>query len=386
MLRAALRRMPLPVPDATLLAAALLLLGIGLLMVASASVATAESLTGEPLYFFYRQLAYALVGVAAGAAALLIPSTAWERSGFALMAFAVFLLLIVLIPGVGVEVNNAQRWIDLGLVRVQASEPARLAIIMYLAGYVVRQQLELQHRIRGVLRALLPVCGACVLMLTQPDYGATAVLLAVVFVMLFLGGARLGSLLAIGGVVAAGLAVLATTAPYRLARLLSFRDPWADINNAGWQLAQSLIAIGRGEVTGVGLGNSVQKLLYLPEQHTDFIFAIYAEELGLVGVAALLSLFALVVWRGFSIGAEAERLGRLFQAYLVYGISFWFAIQALINMAVNTGLVPTKGLTLPLISFGGSSLVVSCVSLALVLRVGYENRRVGNAAPSGVPA
>ena len=297
-----------------------------------------------------------------------------------------FLLLIVLIPGVGVEVNNAQRWIDLGLVRVQASEPARLAIIMYLAGYVVRQQLELQHRIRGVLRALLPVCGACVLMLTQPDYGATAVLLAVVFVMLFLGGARLGSLLAIGGVVAAGLAVLATTAPYRLARLLSFRDPWADINNAGWQLAQSLIAIGRGEVTGVGLGNSVQKLLYLPEQHTDFIFAIYAEELGLVGVAALLSLFALVVWRGFSIGAEAERLGRLFQAYLVYGISFWFAIQALINMAVNTGLVPTKGLTLPLISFGGSSLVVSCVSLALVLRVGYENRRVGNAAPSGVPA
>ncbi len=384
MIGAIARRVPWPVPDLPMLGAALCLLGIGLVMVASASVATAESLTGDPLYFFFRQLAYALIGVLGAALALFVPSRAWEHSGFMLLAFAVFLLLLVLIPGVGLEVNSARRWIDLGLVRVQASEPARLAMILYLAGYIVRHQIELQHRIRGVIKALVPVGAACMLLLSQPDYGATAVLLSITFVMLFLGGARLGSLLAIGASVAAALAILATTAPYRLARLLSFRDPWADINNSGWQLAQSLIAIGRGEIDGVGLGNSVQKLLYLPEQHTDFIFAIYAEELGTVGVAVLLSLFAVVVWRGFVIAATAERLGDRFQAYMVYGISFWFGAQALINIAVNTGLVPTKGLTLPLISFGGSSLVVTCVALALVMRVGYENRRRSAEQPLGV--
>lgn len=386
MIGALRRRMLLPQPDALLAVPALLLLALGLVMVASASVASAQHLTGDPLYFLERQIAYAVVGVAAAAAMLFIPIEAWQRSGFGLLALAMFLLAVVLVPGVGVEVNNARRWIDLGAVRIQASEPARLAIMLYLAGYIVRHQAAVQHRFAGVLRALIPVGLAGVLQLAQPDYGATAILLIVAFAMLFLGGARLGALLGLAALAAGALALLATTAPYRLARLLSYRDPWADINDSGWQLAQSLIAIGRGELTGVGLGNSVQKLLYLPEQHTDFIFAILAEELGLLGVCALLALFALVVWRAFAIGAHAERLERSYAALVAYGIGFWIGVQALINIAVNTGLAPTKGLTLPLISFGGSSLVTCCAALGILARIAWENRREDAMRPSGVPA
>lgn len=350
------------------------LLAWGLVMVASASVAQGQKMTGEPFYFFYRQLAFTVIGGLAAWAAFCVPMHVWERKSGLLAVGGLLLLLIVLIPGIGVKVNHARRWIDLEFIRIQASEPARLALIMYLAGYIVRRQGRLQNTLGGLLIPFLPLVLAAFLLLLEPDFGATAILMAVAFLMLFLGGGRL---LYLGGmvVVAAGLlALIAISAPYRLRRIMGFTDPFADMEGGGWQLANSLIAVGRGEWTGVGLGNSLQKLLYLPEMHTDFIFAILAEEFGLIGVLALIALFGVMVWRGFLIGAQADALGERFKACLVYGLTAWLGLQSLINMAVNMGALPTKGLTLPLLSYGGSSLITVLILIALILRVDYENR------------
>jgi cell division protein FtsW len=360
--------------DAWLCTALAILLSLGLVMVASASLAQAEKLTGEPFYFFYRQLMFIGLGGLIGFIMYCVPMKQWESTSLWLYVFALFLLVMVLVPGVGISVNAARRWIDLGVFRLQASEAARLALIIYLAGYIARRQAVLQNTFKGLfvpLAALLPACG---LLLAEPDFGATAILMGVAFLMLFLGGARVHYYLGLVAVAGGALAVIAIAAPYRLKRLLNFTNPWADVENGGWQLAQSLIAVGRGEWTGVGLGNSVQKLLYLPEMHTDFIFAILAEELGLLGIAVLLALFMVVLWRGFAIGRAAELDRRYFQAYLCYGLTGWLGMQALINMAVNMGLLPTKGLTLPLLSYGGSSLLTVCAMLGLILRVDYENR------------
>jgi cell division protein FtsW len=258
--------------------------------------------------------------------------------------------------------------------RLQASEPARLALIMYLAGYIVRRQAKLQNTFSGVIVPLVPLAVAAVLLLLEPDFGATAILFCVAFVMLFLGGARLLHLGIIGLVGVAGLGLIAMTAAYRMRRLMNFTDPFADIENGGWQLANALIAVGRGEWTGVGLGSSVQKLLYLPEMHTDFIFAILAEEFGLLGIVTLIALFGVFIWRGFVIGARADARNERFKACLCYGLTVWVGLQALVNMAVNLGALPTKGLTLPLLSYGGSSLITVLCLLALILRVDYENR------------
>ncbi len=361
--------------DAWLCGAVVVLIAWGLIMVASASVAQAEKLTGEAFYFFYRQIVFAGIGAVLGAAIYCVPLEAWARMHIPLYLGAVLLLALVLIPGVGVTVNSARRWLDLGFFRFQASEPARLALIMFVAAYITRRQAALQSGLKGLLLPLGAMALPCLLLLMEPDFGATAILMAVVFLMLFLGGARIGYYAGMLAFVVVGLAYIAVAAPYRLKRLLNFTDPWADVENAGWQLAQSLIAVGRGEWTGVGLGNSVQKLLYLPEMHTDFIFAILAEELGLLGIAVLLGLFGVMIWRGFAIGRAAEEGGRLFAAFLAYGLTSWIGVQALINMAVNLGLLPTKGLTLPLISSGGSSLLTVCAMVGLLLRVDYENRR-----------
>lgn len=375
-----MNQLSLPLPraryglDTWLSLAAAILLVWGLVMVASASVAQAEKLTGQPFYFFWRQLLFIALGIGAGFAMYCVPMKQWEASGPWLVAFAIFLLIIVLIPGIGVKVNSARRWIDLGLFRLQASEPARLALILFLAGYITRRQVELQNGFKGLMMPLLLLLIPCGLLLLEPDFGATVILMAVAFLMLFLGGARVIYFGAMAGITVTIGALIAVAEPYRVRRLLNFLNPWADVENAGWQLAQSLIAVGRGEWAGVGLGNSVQKLLYLPEMHTDFIFAILAEEFGLLGVCLLLGLFALLVWRGFVIGREAESGGRLFQAHLCYGLAGWIGLQALINMAVNMGLLPTKGLTLPLLSYGGSSLIMVCAILGLILRVDYENR------------
>ncbi|HEY0973112.1 MAG TPA: putative lipid II flippase FtsW [Solimonas sp.] len=373
-------QLQLPMPraryglDPLLCVALFVLLAWGLLMVASASVAQAEKLTGDPFYYFYRQMLFGVIGLSVGFLMFCVPMRQWENTSIWLYAFALFLLAMVLVPGVGVVVNAARRWIDLGLFRLQASEPARLALILYLAGYITRRQAQLQHGLKGMLVPLAALLPACALLMAEPDFGATAILIGVAFLMLFLGGARVHYYLGLVAVAGTALAALAVAAPYRLKRLLNFTDPWADVENGGWQLAQSLIAVGRGDWNGVGLGNSVQKLLYLPEMHTDFIFAIVAEEMGLIGIAALLALFMVVLWRGFAIGRTAEVEQRRFQAYLCYGLTGWLGLQALINMAVNLGLLPTKGLTLPLLSYGGSSLITVCAMIGLILRVDYDNR------------
>ncbi|MGQ0586637.1 MAG: putative lipid II flippase FtsW [Gammaproteobacteria bacterium] len=368
--------------DPPLTVTALALLATGLVMVASASVAVAEKSTGAPLYYFYKQFSYALLGLTLGALAFAVPMRAWEQSGFWLLAFAFFLLVIVLIPGIGVKVNGARRWLDFGAFRLQASEPARLALILYLVGYVVRRRSELQSSFKGLLRPLVPVVLAAGLLMLEPDFGATALLLLVTFLLLFMAGARLLHLATFALAGAGALALLIVFGPsWRMARIGTFLNPWADMEHSGWQLTQSLIAIGRGEWTGVGLGNSVQKLLYLPETHTDFIFAIWAEEFGLLGVAVLLALFGVLVWRAFRIGAAAEQRGHAFATYLCYACGAWLGAQVLINMAVNMGLLPTKGLTLPLISYGGSSLVTVCLMVALVLRADHENRVAKAGAP-----
>lgn len=367
--------------DGILVGTTLVLLTWGLIMVASASVAQADKMTGAPFHFFYRQLLFVGLGLIAGIIIYLVPMRQWENSRMWLLLFAAFLLLVVLVPGLGLKINHARRWIDLGVFRLQASEPARLALILYLASYITRRQAELQNSFRGLVNPLGLLMIPALLLLLEPDFGATVVLFMVAFLMLFLGG---GQVRYLGGMVAlaVGAAVLLVVfEPYRMARILNFTDPWADVEHGGWQLAQSLIAVGRGEWTGVGLGNSVQKLLYLPEMHTDFIFAILAEEFGLLGIALLMTLFGVIVWRGFVIGNRAEQMGERFRAYLSYGLSSWIGFQALINMAVNMGLLPTKGLTLPLMSYGGSSLVTVCLILGLILRVDYENR-----VAAGVPA
>jgi len=368
--------------DGPFCAAVATLLGWGLVMVASASVAVGEKLGGDPLYFFDRQLMFVALGLVAGVAIFAVPMASWEKFGPLLLGLALVLLIIVLIPGIGLRINNARRWLDFGLFRLQASEPARLAVIIYLAGYIVRRQQRLQSNLMGLAAPFMPLGLIALLLLAEPDFGATAILFAVALLMLFLGGARLDFLGGSFAVLSAAFAIVATAAAYRMKRLMTFTNPWADAERSGWQLTQSLIAIGRGEWFGVGLGNSVQKLLYLPEMHTDFIFAILAEEFGLFGVLVLIALFGVVVWRGFVIGAEAERQGSLFSAYLCYGLSGWLGLQALINMAVNMGLLPTKGLTLPFISYGGSSLITVCVMVALILRVDHENRlaRAGHPA------
>lgn len=370
--------------DGVLVGATAMLMIWGLIMVASASLAQAEKMTGAPFHYFTRQFIFVLLGLSVGFVVYCVPMQQWEGSRAVLLLFAIFLLVIVLIPGLGLKVNNARRWIDFGLFRLQASEPARLALIIYLAGYITRRQLELQNSFKGLALPLGLLALPAILLLLEPDFGATVILFAVAFLMLFLGGARPLYFAGLAGIAAMLAGILAVAAPYRLKRLLNFTDPWGDIENGGWQLAQSLIAVGRGEWTGVGLGNSVQKLLYLPEMHTDFIFAILAEEFGLLGITVLLTLFGVVVWRGFVIGRQAELLDLRFRAYLCYGLSGWIGLQALINMAVNMGALPTKGLTLPLMSYGGSSLMTVCVILALILRVDYENRQALGIKPANM--
>ncbi len=367
-------RLPGVRPDLSLLAALAAILFIGLVMVGSASVAVGDRLTDAPLYFFYRQAIYALIGLVAGFAVLHVPLRFWQANTFSLLALGLGLLVLVLIPGIGHAVNGAQRWINLGPISLQVSEPARLCLILYVAGYASRRQIELAHSWGGLLRPLLFMLLASLLLLMEPNFGAAVILVTIAGMILFLAGARLFYLCVLAGGAGLLLVFAAFSSPYRLARLTSFADPWAHPYDTGFQLIQSLIAIGRGEIFGVGLGNSVQKLLYLPETHTDFLFAIYAEEFGLIGSLMVIGLFALVVWRGFMIARRAIDANQLFGGFVAYGLSAWLVLQAFVNISVNMGLLPTKGLTLPLMSYGGSSLVVMCIAAAFLLRVDMESR------------
>ncbi|MGJ8668176.1 MAG: putative lipid II flippase FtsW [Oceanococcus sp.] len=361
--------------DRGLLLPLVLLLALGLVMVASSSVAVADRYTGDSFHFLYKQLSFICIGTVGAAVLASIPLAVWERSSFLLLAMALLLLAIVLFPGIGHEVNGARRWLNLGFVQLQASEPARIALFMYLAAYAVRRGEELRSSWTGLAKPLLPLGAAVLLLLLEPDFGSSAVLVTVSLVLLFVAGARLRDLIVIGAFAIAAFGALMVAAPYRVARLLTFRDPWAHAFDGGFQLTQSLIAIGRGEWFGVGLGNSVQKLLYLPETHTDFIFAIFAEEFGLFGVVLLLGLLAAIMRASFRIARAANDQGQLFGAYLAYAIGFWLVLQSLLNIGVNMGALPTKGLTLPFMSYGGSSMVVSCSAMGLMLRIALEARR-----------
>ena len=361
--------------DRELLLAFLGLLALGLALMGSASFGIAEQHTGDPFHYLIRQGGYAGVGLLAAFAAAQIPSRHIECAGPWLLFAALALLTLVLIPGVGRTVNGATRWIPLGAVNVQAAELVKLCVIVYLGGYLVRHGATVRARATGSFKPMLFVALVGLLLLAQPDFGAVAVLLVTVLGMMFLGGARLwpfGLLLAVS---AAALALSAITEPYRLERLTGFMDPWADPYGSGFQLIQALIAIGRGEWFGAGLGASVQKLFYLPEAHTDFLYAVLAEELGLAGTLAVLGLYGWLTARIFAVARRAETLERPFNAFLCWGVGLWLAFQAFVHIGVNLGLLPTKGLTLPLMSYGGSSMVATCLALGLVFRVDYENRR-----------
>jgi cell division protein FtsW len=348
---------------------------LGLVMVTSASVSIASQATGEPFYYLERQLLLTLIGAACAALLFSIPTPLLERASGPLLAAAITLLGLVLIPGLGHAVNGSRRWLRLAGINFQVSELARMLVLVYLASYAVRREAELRESFTGLGKPLVLLAGASALLLAEPDFGAATVLFATGFALLFLAGARLRYVIATTALAAAGFAVLAVSSSYRLRRLTAFLDPWADPYNSGFQLTQSLIAIGRGQWLGVGLGDSVQKLFYLPEAHTDFLFAVLAEELGLAGVALTLALFLGLIWRSFQIARLAADANLRFQSLLAAGFGLWVGIQAFINIGVNMGVLPTKGLTLPLMSYGRSSLVVALAWVGLVLRVYHEATR-----------
>ncbi len=365
-------------PVLLLLVAGLLL--IGLVMVSSASIATAEREFANPFHYLERQLLAVVLGLIAAGLAMLIPSTVWERLSFPLLVVAFLMLTAVLIPGIGSEVNGSRRWIPLGVLNLQVSEVTRVLLLTYLASYIVRRQADLKDNLQAFLRPLGILMAAAGLLLLEPDFGAATVLMATGLGMLFLAGVKLRHFLALVALAVAGMGLLAVTSAYRLKRLTSFLDPWADPFNSGFQLTQSLIAIGRGEYFGVGLGASVQKLFYLPEAHNDFVFAVLAEEFGLVGVIITLALFVVLVGRTFHISRLAAQAGLTFQAYSAAALGIWLGAQAFINIGVNMGLLPTKGLTLPLLSYGGSSLLVTLGWLGMIMRIYHEASLSGRSA------
>lgn len=365
-----------PQYDLWLMGSTAILLGLGLVMVASSSITVAERSYGQPLYFLWRQLSALLIGLALGIAVVKTPLRVWQRGSAALLALAFVLLLLVLIPGVGREVNGSMRWIGLGPVSLQGSEPAKLCMIAYLAGYMVRHGERLRANFSGFIRPIVVVTVICGLLLLEPDYGAAVVVFATALGMLFMGGVPISRFIAWVLTASVALGSLAVVSPYRLQRLTSFLNPWDDPFHSGFQLTQALIAFGRGEWFGLGLGRSVQKLFYLPEAHTDFVFAVLAEELGLLGSVLAILLYFFIVWRAFVIAHVAEQSGKAFAAYMAYGIGLLIGLQSYINLGVNLGVLPTKGLTLPLMSYGSNSLVICCLLIALLIRVEHENHEV----------
>ncbi|WP_189466464.1 putative lipid II flippase FtsW [Litchfieldella qijiaojingensis] len=373
--------------DGWLAVAALALLLTGWVMVTSASTEVASSLTGNPYYFSIRHGIFVLVSLLAALLVIRVPLAWWRVNGPFLLLVGMALLVLVLV--VGREINGSKRWLSIPGVpfNLQASEVAKLFLITYMAGYLERFLPQVRREWGAFMRPLVVTMVVALLLIFEPDYGAVVVMTGCVMGMLLMAGAPLGRfVMLMAGVVALGFYV-AIAEPYRLARLTSFADPWADQFASGYQLTQALIAYGRGHWLGLGLGNSVQKLFYLPEAHTDFVFAVIAEELGLLGAIAVVGLFALLIYRALSVGRRAELARLPFAAYLSYGIALVIGSQAFINIAVSTGMLPTKGLTLPLLSYGGSSLLVSCIMVGMLLRVDIETRRaVRRASPTAPKA
>jgi cell division protein FtsW len=371
--------------DRSLAWAALLLAAMGLVAVYSASIATAEAsrYSGHnPAHFLLRHGLFLGLALLAATIVFLVPVRMWQTAAPWLFLCGVLLLVLVLVPGLGREVNGARRWLDLRVVSAQPSEAMKLAVVLYAADYTVRKHAVLKSFKRGLLPMLAVMLLVSWLLLREPDFGALVVTALIAFGVLFLGGMNGRHFSALLAMLAAGSALLVAFSPYRMQRILGFLDPWSDAYGKGYQLAHALIAFGRGEWLGVGLGSSVEKLLYLPEAHTDFLLAVIAEELGLAGVAVVIALFAWVVVRAFAIGRQAAQRERHFAALAAQGIGIWIGFQALVNMGVNMGLLPTKGLTLPLMSYGGTGLIVNCVALAILLRIDWENRQLMRGLPA----
>ena len=365
--------------DMLLLWSILFLLLTGMVMVYSASIAVAEAgrFTGNnPAYYLIRHSIFMVIGIVVAGLAFQVPIALWQKAAPWLFLFGLVLLVVVLIPGIGRDVNGARRWLSLGPINLQPSELMKFFVVLYAADFTIRK-MEHMHDLK---KAFLPLAGAMVLvgilLLKEPDFGAFVVIIAITSGILFLGGmrARLFAFLIV--VLLVAFSILIYVSPYRKDRILGFMDPWADAFGSGYQLSQALIAFGRGEWFGVGLGASVEKLFYLPEAHTDFLLAVIAEELGFVGVAVIIVLFAIIIHRAFAIGRQAVVFDRIYAALVAQGVGIWIGLQTLINMGVNMGWLPTKGLTLPLMSFGGSGIVTNCIALAVLLRVDWENRQM----------
>jgi cell division protein FtsW len=358
--------------DGAMIALWVALMTIGLIMVASASIAFAALNYDDAWYFARRHGIYLMMGMMVALFVMCLPMSVWQRYSGYLLLFTLLLLVIVLIPGIGRRVNGSQRWLSLGFISIQVSEIAKVCAVIFFASFFARRYQELHFGWQGFLKPLLIVGLFVVLLLLEPDFGSSVVLCGTVFAMMFIAGVRLWHFLLLIAIGVVSLAAVAIFSPYRMQRLITFLDPWADQFNSGYQLTQSLIGFGRGEWVGLGLGNSLQKLFFLPEAHTDFIFAIIAEEFGLVGAVVTLALFAALIWRIFLLSRQNLAMGRVFPALATFGIAILFSIQVFINAGVASGLLPTKGLTLPFISYGGSSLLINCLLMGFVVRARWE--------------
>lgn len=365
--------------DPVILWLAAALLGLGTVMVYSASISIAETArysNGQPHYFLVRHSIALCAGLCAAFVVVQVPMRLWQIAAPYLFMAGAALLIIVLIPGVGREVNGSQRWLGYGGMTLQPSELAKLFVVLYAADYTVRKAAHMASFRKGFLPMFCVMLLTGALLLQEPDFGAFAVITAIAMGILFLGGMNWRLFASLVVLLVVGFVLLIWTSPYRLQRVLGFMNPWSDPFGSGYQLSHALIAFGRGEWLGVGLGASVEKLFYLPEAHTDFLLSVIAEELGFAGVILTISAFAWLSWRAFSTGNQAARMGRYFSALVAQGVGLWIAVQTMINMGVNMGLLPTKGLTLPLLSYGGSSLLANCAALGLLLRVDFENRQM----------
>ena len=360
--------------DFPLLTACALLMGIGLVMIASASASVAEINNGNTYHYFVRHLVYIVLALIAGGLTLFVPMSMWERYSGWLLGLAFLLLVLVLIPGIGREVNGSKRWLGAGVFNIQPSELAKLFMVIFIAGYLVRRKEQVQYQFIGLFKPLVILVAMGGLLILEPDFGATVVMAGSIVVMFFLGGVGLRVSVPLLFALCGLLWYVVQFESYRIERLTNFTNPWQDQYGSGYQLTQALISFGRGEWLGLGLGNSIQKQFFLPEAHTDFVFSVLAEELGMIGALLTLALFMFVSVRALYIGVWAEQAKKYYSAYVAYGLALLWIAQVVINLGVNTGLLPTKGLTLPFISYGGSSLMVCCISLAILLRIEWERR------------
>ncbi len=364
-----------PLIDWVLLIIVLGLISFGMVMVASASIDFAAKTYGDGWYFFKRHLIFLGLSLAGAAVVFSIPSSVWNRYAIVLLLFGLLLLLLVLVPGIGKKVNGARRWLGLSAFSIQVSEVAKFCFVVFFASFLARRTEEFQYSWSAFFK-LIGILGAFVfLLLLEPDFGSSVVLSVTAGAMMFVAGVPIIRFILLAASGIGGLALIAVASPYRWQRLVTFLDPWAEQFSSGYQLVQSLIAFGRGQWFGLGLGNSLQKLFFLPEAHTDFIFAIIAEEFGLIGAVVLIGVFVALVWRILAVSFKARERDKPFVCFASFGIGIMLASQAFINMGVASGLLPTKGLTLPFISSGGSSLIVCCAFAALVLRMDGEMRQ-----------